>query len=135
MLVSRNSRLGFRVLKLDLFESIRLPDLNKEDRRASSLLAGYHLVSNINFNQSINLFKVIAWDWGCPQYPSRGLMCEACDKRQQIKDRSFQRYLVLDILTNPDRVTLTKKVKFWGKICYQFHCLLTTLWRLNLSLS
>ena len=62
MLVSRNSRLGFRVLKLDLFESIRLPDLNKEDRRASSLLAGYHLVSNINFNQSINLFKVIAWD-------------------------------------------------------------------------
>ena len=36
-------------------------------------------------------------------------MCEACDKRQQIKDRSFQRYLVLDILTNPDRVTLTKK--------------------------
>ena len=38
-------------------------------------------------------------------------MCEACDKRQQIKDRSFQRYLVLDILTNPDRVTLTKKGK------------------------
>ena len=34
------------------------------------------------------------------------------------KDRSFQQYLVLDILTNPVRVTLTKKVTFWGKI----HC-------------
>ena len=42
-------------------------------------------------------------------------MCEACDKRQQIKDRSFQRYLVLDTLTNPDRVTLTKKGKILGK--------------------
>ena len=27
-------------------------------------------------------------------------------------DRSFQRYLVLDILTNPDRVILTKKEHF-----------------------
>ena len=52
-------------------------------------------------------------------------MCEACDKRQQIKDRSFQRYLVLDILTNPDRVTLTKKVKFWEKSATNFTvCLL-----------
>ena len=28
------------------------------------------------------------------------------------KDKSFQGYLVLDILTNPDRVTLAKKVTF-----------------------
>ena len=60
MLVSRNSRLGFRVSKLDFFESIRLPDLTR--RIEGPLLAGYQLVSNINFNQSINLFKVIAWD-------------------------------------------------------------------------
>ena len=38
------------------------------------------------------------------------------------KDRSFQQYLVLNILTNPVRVTLTKKVTFWGKIHCQFHC-------------
>ena len=31
------------------------------------------------------------------------------------KDRSLQRYLVLDILTNPVRVTLTKKVTFGEK--------------------
>ena len=31
------------------------------------------------------------------------------------KDRSFQRYLILDILTNPVRVTLTKKGKILGK--------------------
>ena len=30
-------------------------------------------------------------------------------------DGSFQRYLVLDILTNPDRVTLTKKGNILGK--------------------
>ena len=28
---------------------------------------------------------------------------------------TFQRYLVLDFPTNPERVTLTKKVIFWGK--------------------
>ena len=28
------------------------------------------------------------------------------------KDKSFQGYLVSDILTNPDRVTLAKKVTF-----------------------
>ena len=38
-------------------------------------------------------------------------------------DRFFQRYLVLDILTNPVRVTLMKKVTFWGKIHCQFRCL------------
>ena len=50
------------------------------------------------------------------------------------KNRSFQRYLVFDILTNPDRGTLAKKVTFWGKIYCQFHRLRTTLWRLNLPL-
>ena len=40
------------------------------------------------------------------------------------KDRSFQWYLILDILTNPVRVTLTK-------IHCQFRCLNTTLWILT----
>ena len=31
------------------------------------------------------------------------------------KDISFQRYLVLDILTNPERVTLTKKGNILGE--------------------
>ena len=31
------------------------------------------------------------------------------------KDKSFQGYLVLDILTNPDRVTLAKKGNILGK--------------------
>ena len=31
------------------------------------------------------------------------------------KDRSFQQYLILDILTNPVGVTLTKKGKILGK--------------------
>ena len=39
------------------------------------------------------------------------------------KDRSLQRCLVLDILTNPDRELFTKKVTFWGKIQCQFRCL------------
>ena len=43
------------------------------------------------------------------------------------KDRSFQQYLVLDILTNPVRVTITKKVTFCGNIHCQFRCLHTTL--------
>ena len=53
MLVSRNSRLGFRVLKLDLFESIRLPDLNKEDRRASTCRVS---VGKQHQFQSVNQF-------------------------------------------------------------------------------
>ena len=32
----------------------------------------------------------------------------------------------MDILTNPNRVTVTKNVKFWGKIHGPFHCLPTT---------
>ena len=34
--------------------------------------------------------------------------------------RSFRRYIGLGILTNPDGVTLTKKVAFWGKIHANF---------------
>ena len=43
------------------------------------------------------------------------------NNNNNFKDRSFQRYLILDILTNPVRVTL---------IHCQFHRLHTTLWRL-----
>ena len=35
--------------------------------------------------------------------------------RYRFENCTFQRYLVLDVLTNSDRVTLTKKVTFWGK--------------------
>ena len=34
--------------------------------------------------------------------------------RYRFENCTFQRYLVLDIPTNPDRVTLTKKIIFWG---------------------
>ena len=44
-----------------------------------------------------------------------------------LKDRSFQQYLVLDILTNTVIVTLTKKGNILGKIHCQFFCLHTTL--------
>ena len=94
MLVSRNSRLGFCVLKLDLFKArvlfrfclvtqrfLSLPNLSRKIE--GPLLAGHKLINN-------NFFK----------------------------DNSFQQNLVLDILNNPVRVTLTKKVTFWGKI----HC-------------
>ena len=94
MLVSRNSRLGFCVLKLDSFKArvlfrfclvtqrfLSLPNLSRKIE--GPLLAGHKLINN-------NFFK----------------------------DNSFQQNLVLDILNNPVRVTLTKKVTFWGKI----HC-------------
>ena len=41
--------------------------------------------------------------------------------------KSFQQYLVLDILTNPN-ITLTEKVTFWGKIHRQCDNLSATLW-------
>ena len=37
------------------------------------------------------------------------------NNNNNFKDRSFQRYLILDILTNPVRVTLTKKGNILGK--------------------
>ena len=43
---------------------------------------------------------------------------------------TFQRYLVLHILTNPDRLTLVythKKGNILGKKQFQFRCLHTTL--------
>ena len=94
MLVSRNSRLGFCVSKLDSFKArvlfrfclvtqrfLSLPNLSRKIE--GPLLAGHKLINN-------NFFK----------------------------DNSFQQNLVLGILNNPVRVTLTKKVTFWGKI----HC-------------
>ena len=96
-----NSRLGFRLSKLDLFKarvlfwfclfiqrSLSLPDLSRKIK-GSPLAGCKYLLINNNF----------------------------------FKDRSFMRYLVLDILTNPVRVTLTKKVTFCRKIHCQFRCL------------
>ena len=45
--------------------------------------------------------------------------------------KGFQRYLVLDILTNPKNVTLTEEVTFWGKIHYQCRCLPATLLKIK----
>ena len=74
-LVSRNSRLGFPVSKLDSFEAQVLFQFCLLCRKIEGpLLVGYELINN-------NFFK----------------------------ERSFQQYLFLDILTNPVRVTLTKK--------------------------
>ena len=42
--------------------------------------------------------------------------------------KSFQQYLVLDILTNPN-ITLTEKVTFWGKIHRQCDNLSANLWQ------
>ena len=111
MLVSRNLRLGFRVSKLDSFEA--------------RLLLRFFFVTQL----SISL-----------PYLSRKIEGSLLTGYKLInnnffKDRSFQRYLVLDILTNPVRVTLTKNVTFWWKIHCQFRCLHTFRWRLNLPLS
>ena len=46
------------------------------------------------------------------------------------KDRSFQWYLILDILTNPVRLTLIKNGNILGKNPLPVSCLHTTLWRL-----
>ena len=86
MLVSQNSRLGFRVSETRFVRGssivpvlsrhamllLSLPNLSRKIE--GPLLAWYKLIHNNNF-----------------------------------KDRSFQRFLVLDILTNPVRVTITKK--------------------------
>ena len=111
MLVSRNLRLGFHVSKLDSLEA--------------RLLFRFFLVTQL----SISL-----------PYLSRKIKGSLLTGYKLInnnffKDRSFQWYLVLDILTNPVRVTLMKKVTFWGKIHCQFRCLHTFCWRLNLPLS
>ena len=55
-------------------------------------------------------------------------------KSAKIDLSGIQPYLVLDVLTNPDRVTLTKKVTF-GKNPRPTRFLHTTLSRLNLPLS
>ena len=100
---SRTSRLGFRVSKLDLFEARVLFRFCLVTQRSLSLP---YLSRKIK-GPLLAGYKLI--------------------NNNFLKDKSFQEYLVMDILTNPVRVTLTKKVTFWGKIHCQFRCLHTFL--------
>ena len=109
--VSWNSRLSFCISKLDLFEAWVLFRFCLFTEHSLSLPDSYRKIDG----PLLAGYKLIYNNF--------------------FKDRSFQWHLVLDILTNPVRVTLTKKVTFGGKIHCQFHCLHTTLWRLNLPLS
>ena len=94
MLASRNSRLGFCVSKLDSFKA--------------RVLFRFYLVTQRSLSLP-NLSRKIEG----PLLAGHKLI-----NNNFFKDNSFQQNLVLDILTNPVRVTLTKKVTFWGKI----HC-------------
>ena len=90
MLVSHSLTLRFRVSKLDSFEARVLFQFCLTTQRSLSL-------SNLSgkiVGPLVTRYKLI--------------------NNNNFKDRSFQWYLVLDILTNPVRVTLTKKVTFWG---------------------
>ena len=51
------------------------------------------------------------------------------------KDRSFQRYLTLDILTNPVKVTLNKKGNILGKDPLSASLFTYYSWKINLPLS
>ena len=91
MLVSHSLTLRFRVSKLDSFEARVL---------FQSCLTTQRLLSLSDLSEKIvgplvTRYKLI--------------------NNNNFKDRSFQRYLVLDILTNPVRVTLTKKGNIVGK--------------------
>ena len=91
MLVSHSLTLRFRVSKLDSFEARVLFQFCLTTQRSLSLsdLSGKIVGPLVTRNKLIN--------------------------NNNFKDRSFQRYLVLDILTNPVRVTLTKKGNIVGK--------------------
>ena len=91
MLVSHSLTLRFRVSKLDSFEARVLFQFCLTTQRSLSLpdLSG-KIVGPL-----VTRYKLI--------------------NNNNFKDRSFQRYLVLDILTNPVRVTLTKKGNIVGK--------------------
>ena len=92
MLVSRNSRLRFPVSKLYLFET--------------QVLFWFCLVTQ-HSSRLPNLSRTIEG----PLLAGYKLL-----NNKFFKDRSFQRYLLLDILTNPVRVTLTKiNVNILGK--------------------
>ena len=91
MLVSHSLTLRFRVSKLDSFEARVLFQFCLTTQRSLSL-------SNLSgkiVGPLVTRYKLI--------------------NNNNFKDRSFQRYLVLDILTNPVRVTLTKRGNIVGK--------------------
>ena len=91
MLVSHSLTLRFRVSKLDLFEAQVLFQFCLTTQRSLSLSD----LSGKIVGPLVTRYKLI--------------------NNNNFKDRSFQRYLVLDILTNPVRVTLTKKGNIVGK--------------------
>ena len=91
MLVSHSLTLRFRVSKLDSFEARVLFQFCLTTQRSLSLSD----LSGKIIGPLVTRYKLI--------------------NNNNFKDRSFQRYLVLDILTNPVRVTLTKKGNIVGK--------------------
>ena len=110
-LVCQKSRLGFRISKLDSFEAW--------------VFFRFCLVTQCSLSLPDLSRKIEG-----PLLAGYKLV-----NNNFFKDRSFQQYFILDVLTNAVRVTLTKKVTVLGKIHCQFHWLHTTLWRLNLPLS
>ena len=91
MLVSHSLTLRFRVSKLDSFEA--------------RVLFQFCLTTQCSLSLSDLSGKIVG-----PLVTRYKLI-----NNNNFKDRSFQRYLVLDILTNPVRVTLTKKGNIVGK--------------------
>ena len=91
MLVSHSLTLRFRVSKLDSFEARVLFQFCLTTQRSLSLSD----LSGKIVGPLVTRYKLI--------------------NNNNFKDRSFQRYLVLDILTNPVRYTLTKKGNIVGK--------------------
>ena len=91
MLVSHSLTLRFRVSKLDSFEARVLFQFCLTTQRSLSLSD----LSGKIVGPLVTRYKLI--------------------NNNNFKDRSFQRYLVLDILTNAVRVTLTKKGNIVGK--------------------
>ena len=91
MLVSHSLTLRFHVSKLDSFEARVLFQFCLTTQRSLSLSD----LSGKIVGPLVTRYKLI--------------------NNNNFKDRSFQRYLVLDILTNPVRVTLTKKGYIVGK--------------------
>ena len=91
MLVSHSLTFRFRVSKLDSFEARVLFQFCLTTQRSLSLSD----LSGKIVGPLVTRYKLI--------------------NNNNFKDRSFQRYLVLDILTNPVRVTLTKKGNIVGK--------------------
>ena len=87
MLVSQNLRLGFRVSKLDSFEA--------------QVLFQFCLIRQRSFNLSLPDL--------CRKIEGPLLVGYKLINNNNFKDRSFQWLLILDILKNPVKITLTKK--------------------------